>query len=197
MKMDLKVSSTMQITRATILYSILFFTNYADAFTDKIKIRAREHFEAHEYSVDGVDEVFEFKGLTNTINLWYEKPFHYSFGLALGPVIGSAKAEDSSVQFGEKVQLWVAGLEGKYFPLKEDYRGFVRLGMSWHKLDTDGSFDSLEGWGLYSGLGWEFPWGKVSIAPELAFRKVYLEKDVEGDILTPSIGFHFYPELNR
>jgi len=53
-----------QMTPAKLLCSILIFVNSAHAFTDEIKIRAREHFESHEYSVDRVNEVFEFKGLT-------------------------------------------------------------------------------------------------------------------------------------
>jgi hypothetical protein len=188
----------MKCVRILFLFGgLLAVTDVALSFPEDIRVRAREHFEAHRYKADGLGGDFEFRGLTNTINLWYEKPFHYSVGLAFGPVIGSAKAKDASTEFGETVKLWVAGVEAKYFPYSAEHLWFIRLGLSWHRLETDGRFNSVDGWGSYLGLGREFPIGMVSIAPEVAFRKVFLERGVEGDVVTPSIGFHFYPELRN
>lgn len=163
------------------------------------KVRAREHFEQHSYKVDALDRSLKFKGLTNTINIWHERPFHYSLGLALGPVIGKASvvSGSESQELGSTLKLWVVGLEGKYFPVGPEWKGFLRLGLSWHSLNTNGSYGDLEGWGYYGGVGWEFPIGPVSIAPEIAVREVLLNGGVRGTVFTPSIGFHFYPELRK
>ncbi len=163
-------------------------------FADGWAVRAREHFETHRYKLNSGE--YELTGLTNTLNIWYERPFHHSLGLALSPVIGGAKAKGAvSNEIGTEVKLWVVGVEGKYFPYGPQRKGFSRLGLSWHTLNTKGTFGDLQGWGYYVGLGWEFPVGMVSLAPEIAIRNIHLGNDVSAAIFTPSIGVHFYPEL--
>jgi hypothetical protein len=168
----------------------------ADGGGGRFAPRIREHFESHTYRVDG--QTAKFRGLSNTFNLWYEKPFHYSFGLALGPVLGIARSQDAVPgTLGTRVRLWTAGLEGKYFPMGPDLKGFARVGVAWQALDTNGTAGNISGWGGYLGLGWEFPIWRVSIAPEIAIREVRFERGVSGTVFTPCIGVHFYPELAR
>ncbi len=171
---------------------------FAGAF-DNIRVRAREHFETHRYEFGELGKSETYRGLTNTINVWYERPFEYSIGLALGPVIGGARSDGPSEalpQAGGKIQLAVAGIEAKYFPVS-GVKGFTRVGVAWHSLKTNGTYGDVTGWGYYGGLGWEIPIKWVSIAPEVAFRQVHLANDITGRIFTPSIGLHFYKELRN
>lgn len=166
---------------------------FASAF-DNIRVRAREHFETHRYKFGELGKSETYRGLTNTINIWYERPFEYSIGLALGPVLGAARSDGPSEalpQAGGKIQLAVAGVEGKYFPIA-GVKAFTRVGVAWHSLTTNGTYGAVKGWGYYGGLGWEIPTKWVSIAPEIAYREVFLAHDITGRIFTPSIGLHFY-----
>lgn len=170
------------------------FFHISVCFADGWAIRAREHFETHRYKLNSGE--YELNGLTNTLNIWRERPFRYSLGFALSPVIGGARSKGVvSTEMGSEIKLWVLGVEGKYFPYGPDMKGFTRLGVSWHTLNTKGTFGDLQGWGYYVGLGWEIPVGIVSLAPEIAMRNIYLNNDVTGTLFTPSIGVHFYPEL--
>lgn len=181
-----------------LITAMAVFAGATEAFAwDKIRVRAREHFETHKYKLGDTGQSETYKGLTNTINIWYERPFEYSVGLALGPVIGGARSDgpsDAQPAFGGQIQLAVAGIEAKYFPIS-GIKGFLRGGLSWNSLRTNGTYGRINGYGYYGGLGWEIPIGIVSIAPEVAFRRVHLAHDVTGDIFTPSIGLHFYKEL--
>ncbi|OQW49196.1 MAG: hypothetical protein A4S09_03775 [Proteobacteria bacterium SG_bin7] len=185
------------MSRKLVSQIILFCIGFCPiniCLADGWAIRAREHFETHKYKLNSGD--YELGGLTNTLNIWHERPFRYSLGLAFSPIIGAARSKGAvSTEIGSEIKLWVLGVEGKYFPYGPDKRGFTRLGLSWHALDTKGTYGVLWGWGYYLGLGWEFPVGIVSLAPEIAIRNIYLNNDVSGTIFTPSIGVHFYPEL--
>lgn len=187
------------MTKLLLLITGIFSFTASALDWEKIRVRAREHFESHSYKLGRTGQRETYKGLTNTINIWYERPFEYSLGLALGPVIGGARSDgpsDAGPAFGDKIELAVAGVEAKYFPVA-GLKGFFRGGLSWNSLQTNGTFGRINGYGYYGGLGWEIPVGMVSIAPEVAFRRVHLAKGVTGDIFTPSIGLHFYKELRK
>ena len=167
-----------------------------EAYEGRFSIRAREHFEW--YDIETPAGSAEYQGLTNTINLWWERPFYYSLGLAVGPVIGGANASNSSTKdiLASDIKLWTVGLEGKYFPFhKDQIKGFVRLGLSWHHLTTSKPERDFFGWGQYVGAGWEIPFGRVSVAPEVALRFFELSQNIKGQVVTPSIGFHFYKDI--
>lgn len=162
-----------------------------------IRFRAREHFEVQEFKMGSVRETY--KGATNTLNVWYERPFNFSVGLAAGPILGASRANDSDFQpqMGDKVILRWQGLEGKYFPWGESLKVFVRGGVYAHQLTTNGDLGRLTGWGSLAGVGIEIPIGVVSIAPEFSVRQISLSDNVSAFILSPAIGFHFYPELRK
>ena len=170
---------------------IFLFPMVADA--GNLRVRAREHFEWLSIKYGSVGDTERYFGLTNTINLWYEDPFLYAFGLAFGPVIGSAKSQDSApVGTATKIRLWNIGFEGKYFFWPDKHGLFGRLGLTANILDTRGSLGKLLGGGYYLGLGWETQIWKLGIAPELAFRHVILEQSSQVFAFTPSLGVHFY-----
>ena len=157
-------------------------------------VRAREHFESHEYKYSG--QKIKYTGLTNTINIWREEPYKWALGLALGPVIGSAKEKNSGAALGEEIQLSILGVEGKYFPFAGQIDLFTRLGITYSKLDTEMGPDDPDGIGYYAGVGYEFRTEMLGIALEFGIRYVDLSSDITGTIVTPSIGFHFYDMLH-
>ena len=78
-----------------------------------IKVRAREHYEVH--SITQRQEKSVYRGFSNTMNIWYEKPYVYSVGLAISPILGSSKAADSSNEpYGSSLTLVNIGLEYKF-----------------------------------------------------------------------------------
>ncbi len=160
------------------------------AYSEKFAIRAREHYDVHKYNLNS--QTFEYKGLSNTFNLWWEKPYQWSFGFSFNPLIGSATTEDDASPFGEKIRLWILGLEGKYFPMPDWLLIFLRGGLSYHILEVKDGVSNPEGYGGYLALGYEFKTKKLGIAPELGIRKIKFSRGVEGNLVSFSIGFHFY-----
>lgn len=167
------------------------------------RLRAREHFELLSIRYGDLNEKENYFGLTNTLNAWYEKPFHYAIGLAFGPMLGSAKSmEVAPPGTDPKIRLWNFGLEGEYFIFPENYGLFGRVGLTGNLLDTRGSVGTISGGGYYLGLGWETQIWRIGVAPELAFRHLILEQHGRLFAFTSSIGFHFYvfpkdPELGN
>ncbi len=157
------------------------------------RIRLREHFEWLSVRYEPLRQTVNYFGLTNTANIWYEEPFQYAYGLAFGPVLGSAKAQGSSPPtVDSKIRLWNIGVEGKYFFFPKMNSFFGRLGVTGNVLDTRGSDGAIKGGGYYLGLGWESKIGRIGLAPEVAFRHVLLEKGSRVFAFTPSVGVHFY-----
>jgi hypothetical protein len=156
-----------------------------------IKPRLREHFDHHTISTAGQE--FSYSGLSNTINLWYEKPFEYAIGLAINPVLGNTKYKDGLQSvLGEKITLRLIGIEAKHFPVKLIEHGFYRVGLFYTELQTDTAFGDLSGWSFLIGVGHEFKIWKMGIAPEFAIRRSFLANSTSVLSITPSIGFHFY-----
>ncbi|NQZ18736.1 MAG: hypothetical protein HRT44_05690, partial [Bdellovibrionales bacterium] len=44
----------------------------------------------------------------------------------------------------------------------------------------------------YVGVGYEFLWSGVGVAVESAWRRSFLQNDIEVTSFTPSIGLQFY-----
>ena len=153
------------------------------------KFRAREHYEIHNISVG--TQNLDYSGFSNTINFWYEKPFDYSLGIALGPLFISSKISDSSsnILLGNSLKLYSVNVEYKRFLVKGL---FVRPALGWSILDSNGNIESSSGINLYAGAGYEFLIHKVGLAFELAVRQSYLSNDIRVSSFTPSIGIHFY-----
>ena len=114
---------------------LLFFS--LSCFADTWAPRIREHYEISVLKVGS--ESFEYRGFTNTFNYWLEKPYAYSYGLALGPVFGSAESRDERSPLGEKIKLWKAGVVAKYFFAPQIVNIYARLGLSYLYLANQGA----------------------------------------------------------
>lgn len=152
------------------------------------KFRAREHFDFHQIQFG--DESAPYRGLSNTINFWYERPFDSAFGLSFGPLLGSANnSNPNSSTFGQKITLYHWGLEYKKYLL----RGFfTRPSLGWSYLNSSGSENSRDGFYAYLGAGYEFKISSIGLALEIAARHSWLARDVSALSITPSLGLHFY-----
>jgi hypothetical protein len=185
----------MALRKSLMLLSLgIFCTSIDSAFCGNFRIRLREHFEFLSIRYESLNDSENYFGLTNTANLWYEKPMHYGIGLAVGPVLGSASSVNDSAPMGTdtKIRLWNIGVETKYFFYPEKKPWFGRIGLTGNILDTRGSAGKLGGGGYYLGLGFETKIWKIGLAPEIAFRHVLLEQGSSIYAFTPSIGVHFY-----
>jgi hypothetical protein len=147
-------------------------------------MRAREHFEDHTLKLQDGSKA-NFSGFSNTINLWHEVPYKYSFGLSLSPVIGRLKASDGASEdlFKKKVNFKAYGFEGKYFPFENSI--YFRQGLYAHE------FDRLAGWGVMTTLGYEYPFPSLGVALEAGQRHYFFGAE-RGSAFNIAIGFHFY-----
>lgn len=174
----------------TLFVLLCLFTSQA-CLAANFKFRAREHYEWHKIKSEGATE--NYQGFSNTLNLWHEEPYKISYGLAMGPIIGSAKTqEEDSVNFGDQIRLFSVGAELKYYPLEFLTGFYTRVGAGWSHLRSRGELNKLDGHHGYLGLGWEFAIGKAGLAFEVAQRMTVLDSNVTINTITPSVGLHFY-----
>lgn len=170
------------------IVSMLFDVSHAG----EIKVRAREHIDFHNVDFHGGDNK-SYSGLSNTINIWWEKPRIYSVGLAFNPIFGSAKSdEDAGDQLGDKIKLITLGIEGKYYHRYVTNNLFSRIGLGGTRLDSSGETGDVNGYHAYIGIGWEFDIKGVGVALEMALRHSRLAQNIVVNSVTPSIGVHFY-----
>ncbi|MCF6338377.1 MAG: hypothetical protein L3J84_10580 [Gammaproteobacteria bacterium] len=181
----------MKTSTSNIIIFFAVLVLFEQATAGDIKVRAREHFDFHDVAFDNGSSAYA--GLSNTINVWWEKPRIYSIGLAFNPVIGSARASGNyDARFGNKIKLIMLGAEGKYYHRDIAPSLFSRLGLGYSRLDAKGSIGDVDGYHAYIGAGWEFDVKGVGIALEMAFRQSRLAQGVVVNSITPSIGVHFY-----
>ena len=155
-----------------------------------IKIRAREHYEIHKVKNKGLEGTY--KGFSNTINVWYEKPFKYSLGLALSPLIATSKHSKGDDSLGSWIRVVNIGLEYKVFPHEVLKNTFTRLGLGYGELQSDQGAKDLPGYNYYFGIGYEFPISDIGLALEYGYRYSKYKEDKIIQSLIPSIGVHFY-----
>lgn len=160
---------------------------------DSIKFRARESYETLKFEYDGQTQTY--RGFTNTINLFYEKPLQYSFGFAFGSIFSGLKAKDnqSLTNLGNEVEFLFAGLESKLFFLNTENRGFFfRPGFYLQSLKSRGPSGDIKSSALLGGLGYEFlVYENISLAPEFAYKSGSAG-DFNFSGYTLSLGVHFY-----
>ncbi len=170
-------------------YLILLSLIPCFAYSQKFKVRAREHFETHTIDSNGTEA--EYKGLSNTLNFWWEKPYDISYGFSLSPVLSNLKAQDQEL-FGEDITFWNIGFELKYHFLKSNKSFFIRPGIGYSLLKPGNNVKDASGYFLYAGVGYEIPFKNFGLALEMAVRRANLSDDISVNSFTPSIGFHFY-----
>jgi hypothetical protein len=156
------------------------------------RMRAREHYET--LSLTGTGAPATYWGFTNTIDLWYEVPFHYSVGLAGSPLLATLHSGAPPKGFSDTVRLLHLGAELKIFP-SAVMPAFFRLGAYQATLMTDGSAGNLTGASGLGGLGYEWNLSGIGLAPELSWRRAVLAKGIAADAFAPCLGVHFYHAL--
>ena len=169
------------------LFFILLIPSFS--FAQKFKVRAREHFEIHTIDVNGIET--KYKGLSNTLNFWWEKPYDISYGFSLSPVFSNLEAQDSPI-LGNDITFWNIGFELKYHFLSANKSIFVRPGIGYSLLKPDNSVEDASGYFLYTGIGYEIPFKSFGLALEFGVRYSDLSDNITVESITPSIGFHFY-----
>ncbi len=154
-------------------------------------MRAREHFDTVWISSDrhGIDA--RYQGLGPNINIWWESPFDYSFGISYSIIFADEKEADATGQLGEKIEVRKVGLETKLFPWEGGIL-FTRFGVSGNEFISNGSLGVLSGRGAYLGLGIEFNLSGIGLAFEAAGRWLSFDRDTSVRTYSPSIGVHFY-----
>ena len=159
-----------------------------------LKVRAREHFDEVKLIFPDVGEEITASGIGPNINIWYEDPYHFYFGLSYSWMI-LRNDEVSSLGIGSAVEIANTGVEVKYFPLSEGGL-FFRLGGSAAQLYTKSTLGMLTGVDKYYGIGWEVPTlnKKLGVAFEAAWRRIDFDQ-IQVETYSPSIGFHFYGYL--
>ena len=172
------------------IFLLIFLISF-NTFAYEFKIRAREHFEIHELHT--TERIDIYKGLTNTINVWLEKPYDSYFGLSFSPIIAGIKAVETDT-YGEKITQQNIGFEYKFFSDSKEV--YYRLGLGYSKLETTGGeIENYFGNYGYIGLGTEIPIKNFGLALELAYRYANYNEGLFIKTITPSIGFHFYKDL--
>lgn len=180
------------IMNKVFVFCVLLMSQVAIAGDFEFKIRAREHFETHKFSSASIDTTY--RGLSNTINLWWEKPYDISYGFSVSPILSGIRNKEVSAPFGEEIILVNYGFEMKYFLKSLLSQLYVRPGITYAELSGDQTF-TKSGHSLYLGLGYEYPFERFGLAFEVAHRYTELTEGITVNSFTPSIGFHFYGYL--
>jgi len=171
-----------------LLSLILVFIVSDFALSADFKMRAREHYEIHTVQTPNKSQVF--RGLSNTINFWWEEPFDISYGFALSPVLASLKS-DSTSPLGDEILYYNLGGEVKFFPKVALENIYIRAGLAYAMI-LPGEGSDLTGVSFYSGIGYEIPIGNVGLALEVGNRVAFLTDSTMVTSLIPSLGVHFY-----
>ncbi len=108
----------MQVKKIVLTLALL---SALSARADGFKMRAREHYETVNLHLDQHTPNTTYGGFSNTINLWYEKPLTYAFGIAASPLGATLPRQGAAVDptLGDRIRLVHIGLEAKAFPLYE------------------------------------------------------------------------------
>ncbi len=182
---------------ALLIASAVLGKHSLQAEEGRVRVRAREHYE--QLRIKGFEPNVEarYAGLTNSINIWYEVPFHYSIGLTGSPLFASLPlvGKEAPTGTGDRMKLIHLGLETKYFPLPECASAFGRLGIYESTLQTNGTRGVIRGQSILLGLGYEWNLGGIGLAPEMAWRFVELDQGLSARGTAPAIGLHFYRAL--
>jgi hypothetical protein len=159
-------------------------------------LRAREHYETVRVKNLGSQDISKYQGFTNTLNYWYEQPYHYLLGIAASPLLATLPVYGShDAGAGKRIRLLHLGVEGKYFPVPSHINVFVRGGVYAATLSTRDTLGSFHGQSALLGIGYEWDWDGIGIAPEFSWRIGKLSQNVSFTAAGPAIGVHFYSAI--
>jgi len=161
----------------------------------KWRIRAREHYEWIELKTGDAGPL-HYAGLSNTIDLGYERPMQWFVAAAISPILATfGQRGENPPSAAERIRLTHLGAEGKLFPWTETPWLFTRLGIFAVELKPlAGTAVTSRGASAYGGVGYEVLLGGIGLAFEFGVRR----GEVPGTTLssiTPSLGVHFYQAL--
>ena len=178
------------------LFILVFISFMAPVYGSDIHLRAREHYELVKVDNLGRPGLTRYEGLTNTLDLWYEVPFRYSFGIAGGPLIATLPVTGSDhAGRPQRIRLMHLGIESKIFLLPEFFQGFVRVGTFYSALASRDDLGSFYGSSILLGIGYELDWNGTGIAPEFDWRFGKLNQGISFQSAGPAIGLHFYTRI--
>ena len=180
------------ITLTVLLICLNLFVPLTFGQDTKIKLRARQHFDTVRIEFGEQNHREIYRGTGPNFNLWLEKPYHFSFGLSYSVLFINNSEAKEVPEIGNNMDLTKIGFEFKNYFIPNEGGLFMRLGVSSNSLNTKGSYETLSGTGAYLGLGWEFKFSKIGLALEAAGRRINLEKEIQIETFSPSIGVHFY-----
>lgn len=165
----------------------------AHAAEGRFTPRFREHYDLTQLRTAAGNTTYG--GLSSSVNLFYEKPLEWSLGLVFNPVVAGRDKQlgTANLALPSKIRIWHYGIEYQRFVLAEPekYGLFARVGASFDVFDVKYATTRYGG-SYYLGLGWEQRIGGVGIAPEVAFRHMVFEKDIQALAFTPSLALRLY-----
>ena len=175
---------------------LLFLGTFVSApsLAEGWRMRAREHYESVLINGFSPGSHARYAGFTNTLNLWYEKPFHWQLGFAGSPLLATLPIThgQAPLQTGNRIRLVHLGTEGKLFPFAEDFGMFMRCGLYRSELQSNGPFGKALGSSGLLGIGYEWKINGLGLAPEVSWRQGWLARDLNFTGTAPAIGLHFY-----
>lgn len=182
------------------LFETIFTKNLEGAW----RARAREHYEIQNFEVDQ-QEVAGCKGLTNTLNIWYEAPPFIYVGLAGNPIIGSLTTEESKHEnLTRLIRHCHLGVEAKVnlgLPFmawgnQEDClicNLYLRVGLYKSTIDVGGDKASIDGMSQSINLAYYIEFNKVDISIEAGTREGSYENNLQLKGRQIALGVHFLP----
>ena len=160
---------------------------------DDIRLRARENYEIIDMEFQGQTQ--QFQGLSNTFNLWFERPFDISYGLAGGSIFSgfSPDGQNQIPGLSNEIKVDFLGFEVKWFLYSQGNQGlFFRPGIYWQNLKSRGRAGKIQGSAYYLGMGYEFLiYKQLSLSPEIAVKRGEAQ-DYSWQAVVVSVGLHFY-----
>lgn len=124
-------------------------------FLDSLRFRARESYETLDIKSGNLSD--RYAGFTNTINLFYEKPFKHSYGLAFGSLFSGLNSSTSTLALDTSIEFYFLGLEAKVFLSAFKTQGlFIRPGAYLQQLHNDGVDSKINSTSASAGIGYEF-----------------------------------------
>jgi len=158
-----------------------------------VKVRAREHYESMQLRTD--TDRATYAGLSNTINIWWEDPYRYSIGLAGGPLFGRIFSKKPLPGFAGEISVRHFGVEFKAFPDAALTPVFLRAGLFDCTVRSRGEAKNPHGFSQLIGVGYEYDFRGVGIAPEVSWRWLQISDRIFGVGIAPAIGVHFYKNI--
>ena len=172
--------------------SLCLLSQKSEGADGVFRMRARESYDWLEADLAG--NKWRYQSFAHSINIWYEIPFNWAFGLATGSYATPYRQKNSSTGarpngLGDEVKFLSHGLELK----KWWHSWFVRSGIYWQIFQPNSRLDVAKGVGGLVSCGYEFNISGVGLALESGMRKArFANLDLDVNVNMLVLGVHFY-----